>query len=92
MSLEYTRKGKIGITIISIWFIISTIFAVGGIIFIQLHTSDFSNINMNQVTMDYYISVGGLISIIVGTTILFTFKGINDNVDWYEWKENLEEG
>lgn len=85
MSLEYTRKGKIGITIISIWLIVSSIFAIGGIMLMLSHIQ--SNVDMNQVVIDYYIAIGGLLSIMFGTMIIFGFSGTDAYADWYEWKD-----
>lgn len=86
MSLEYTKKGKIGILIIVVWFIVSGILTLGGIILMQMHTQDILNANMDQVTFDYWIAVGGLISLMVGSTIIFGFTGMSSHLDWYEWK------
>lgn len=88
MSYEYTRKGKIGVTIIAIWFVVSAILTLGGIASFLIHTQDIPNANINQITIDYYIAVSGIASLMIGSVIaLCCGSGMSSHLDWYEWKE-----
>jgi len=87
MSYVYTRKGKIVACIIIIWFVTSFVVALSGMLLLQTHLQTFP-INNNQVTIDYYIVIGGLISLMFGAMIVgYGFNGFGSCLDWCEWKE-----
>ena len=87
MSIEYTKKGKIGISIIAIWIIVSAILAFSGIGLMALNMQGTPTTNIDQLTIYYCIAIIGMASLMFGTMIIFGFRGFDSHSDWYEWKE-----
>lgn len=75
MTLVCTQKEKITITILCIWFIVSTVFIFGGIMIIIFHTQDLSNLDMDVITNGYLFASIGYGSFILGSVIIFVFVG-----------------